>query len=98
MKLSLGGYFEAPIQCHDLLLIRLLLFPFPILEVVLVHLRFLSLVVEGVQFQVVLELEVVGVGVQELSFLTLRVEVGVAVQELSFLTLRVEVVVLEELL
>lgn len=53
---------------------------------------------EGVQFQVVLELEVVGVGVQELSFLTLRVEVGVAVQELSFLTLRVEVVVLEELL
>lgn len=97
MKLSLGGYFEAPIQCHDLLLIRLLLFPFPILEVV-VHLRFLSLVVEGVQFQVVLVLEVVGVGVQELSFLTLRVEVGVAVQELSFLTLRVEVVVLEELL
>lgn len=77
MKLSLGGYFEAPIQCRDLLLIRLLLFPFPIMEVVLEHLRSLSLVVEGVQFQVVLVLEVVGVAVQELSFLSLRVEVVV---------------------
>lgn len=32
---------------------------------------------EGVQFQVVLVLEVVGVAVQELSFLSLRVEVVV---------------------
>lgn len=32
---------------------------------------------EGVQFQVVLVLEVVGVGVQELSFLSLTVEVVV---------------------
>jgi hypothetical protein len=45
----------------------LLLFPFPIMEVVQVHLRSLSL--EGVQFQEVLVLEVVGVAVQELSSL-----------------------------
>ena len=73
MKLSLEGYFDAPIQCHDLFLIQLLLFPFPIMEVVQVYLISLSL--EGVQFQEVLVLEVVGVVVQELSSLSSGEEV-----------------------
>jgi hypothetical protein len=51
----------------------LLLFPFPIMGVVQVRLRSLSL--EGVQFQEVLVLEVVGVAVQELSSLSSGEEV-----------------------
>lgn len=90
MKLSLGGYSDVPIQCHDLLPIQLLLFPFP-MEVVQVHLRSSSLgdmvdlihqflwarLVEAVQFQEVLVLEVEGVEVQELSFLSSGEEVAV---------------------
>jgi hypothetical protein len=70
----------------------LLLFPFPIMGVVQVRLRSLSL--EGVQFQEVLVLEVVGVAVQELSSLSSGEEV-VAVQELSSLSSGEEVVALE---
>jgi hypothetical protein len=88
VKLSLEGYFAVPIQFHDLLLIQLLLFPFPIVEVVQVRLNPLSLggvvdlmhhamVAEGVLFQEVLVLEVAEVVVQELSFLSSGEEVVV---------------------